>query len=140
MPATEIIERTLARGGYRLTAPRRALLEAMQDLDDHFTAEDVVTAAPEVGRATVFRTLRLMQDIGVVCQVVLDDGSVAYRLTSGGHHHHMVCSQCGAVADFTSHDIEDVLQQLADRTGYEIDAHRLEMYGRCPRCRALPDE
>jgi Fur family transcriptional regulator, ferric uptake regulator len=137
MSSTEAIERTLSRGGYRLTAPRRRLVEAMQELGDHFVAEDVLSATPRVGRATVFRTLRLLQDLGVVCQVVLDDGTVAYRLDyAGGHHHHLICSDCGMVEDFTSGEIEQVIDEVAHRKGFEVDAHRLELYGRCAACTA----
>ena len=134
--STDSIEQTLASEGFRLTAPRRALVEVMQGLGDHFVADDVVEAAPAVGRATVFRTLRLLQDLGIVCQVVLDDGTAAYRLASGGHHHHLVCSECGAVSDFASGDLEGLLDDIARRTGYRVDAHRLEVYGLCPDCRA----
>src|SRR3990172_7328997 len=126
MATTESLALTLARRGRRLTGPRRALLEAMQRLGDHFVADDVVAAAPAVGRATVFRTLRLLQDLDVICQVVLDDGTAAYRLASGGHHHHLVCSDCGAVSDFSSGDLEQLLEGIALRTGYAVDAHRLE--------------
>ena len=135
MVSNALLERRIARSGRRVTRPRRAVLGAMQQLGDHFTAEGVMAAAPEVGRATVFRTLRLLQEIGVLCQVVLDDSTVEYRLTSGGHHHHIVCSECGAVNDFASCDIQELLDELARRTGYEIDSHRLEVYGRCSRCR-----
>ena len=139
MVSSELLERRVARSGHRVTRPRRALLGAVQRLGDHFTAEQLIAAAPGVGRATVFRTLRLLQQIGTLCQVVLDDGTVEYRLTSGGHHHHIVCSQCGAVNDFASCDIQDQLDDLARSTGYEIDWHRLEVYGRCARCqRELP--
>lgn len=134
MESTADIERTLASGGFRLTGPRRTLVEVMQGLGDHFVADEVVEGAPKVGRATVFRTLRLLQDVGIVCQVVLDDGTAAYRLASGGHHHHLVCSECGAVSDFASGDIEGLLDDIARRTGYRVDAHRLEVYGMCPAC------
>jgi Fur family transcriptional regulator, ferric uptake regulator len=136
MSATDVLERSLLRSGHRLTGPRRQLLEVMDGLGDRFTADQVVAASPGVGRATVFRTLRLMQELGVVCQVVLDDGTTAYRLASEEHHHHIVCSDCGAVSDFSSHDIEDLLDELGRRTGFEIDSHRLELYGRCDACRA----
>lgn len=130
----------LLRGGHRLTGPRRLLLAAMGELGDQFTAEELAAAAPGVGRATVFRTLRLMLELGTVCQVVLDDGAVHYRLTSGGHHHHISCSECGAVLDFASCDIDDLLGELSRRTGYAIEAHRLEVYGRCAACRALAED
>lgn len=136
MPALAVVQRQLARTGHRVTGPRRVLLETMAGLGDHFTAEQLQEHAVGVGRATVFRSLRLFQDLGVVCQVILDDGSTAYRLTSPGHHHHVVCSQCGTVDDFAGCDIGDLLAELARRTGYDIEAHRLEVYGRCARCRA----
>lgn len=132
----DAIERLLARRGYRLTGPRRHLLEVMESMGDHFQAEDVLSAAPEVGRATVFRTLRLLQDLGVVCQVVLDQGTLAYRLAPEEHHHHLLCVECGAVEDFSSDSLESVFEELQAKTGYAIEAHRLEVYGRCPVCQS----
>ena len=126
---------SLLGAGHRVTAPRQRLLAAVAGLGDQFTAEELAAAAPGVGRATVFRTLRLMLDLGIVCQVVLDDGTLHYRLTSGGHHHHISCSDCGAVIDFATCDIDDLLGELSRRTGYAIEAHRLEVYGRCAACR-----
>lgn len=136
MAISGAMERRLLAGGYRLTAPRRALIEAMQDLGERFTAEELVADAPTVGRATVFRTLRLLQDLGLVCQVVLPDGGLEYRIDEAGHHHHLVCTECGAIGDFSGCDIDDLLAELARRTGYDIDRHRLEVYGRCARCTA----
>lgn len=136
MVTTRALELRLLRDGHRITAPRRVLLDAMQAVGDHFTAERLRAAAPQVGRATVFRTLRLLQDVGSLCQVVLDDGTVEYRLTAGGHHHHIVCSSCGRVSDFSGCDISDLLAEIAARTGYDIEAHRLEIYGRCDSCRS----
>lgn len=136
MTSADIIEQTLARRGYRLTGPRRALLEVMEGLGDHFVADDVLGAAPLVGRATVFRTLKLLQDLDVVCQVVLEDGTTAYRLAPDEHHHHLLCVECGEMRDFSSDDLEAVLAEVARRTGYSIEAHRFEVYGRCPACQA----
>lgn len=131
----EQIEHAIAGAGRRLTGPRRVLAEALLTLGDHFAAEELLQAAPGVGRATVFRTLRMLQDSGLVCQVVLDDGRTVYRLGSEEHHHHLVCSECGAVADVASSRLEKALGAIAVETGYEVDAHRLELYGRCPECR-----
>jgi Fur family ferric uptake transcriptional regulator len=134
MISLAVLEQRLARSGYRLTRPRRSLLGAMQQLGDHFTAGGLLAITPVVGRATVFRTLRLLQDIGALCQVVLGDGTIEYRLTSGGHHHHMVCSDCGAVTDFAACELQESLARLAERTGYDVSSHRLEVYGRCAQC------
>ncbi len=135
MVSTETLEIRLADSGHRITEPRRALIDAMRDLGDHFTAEELLQATPGVGRATVFRTLRLLLDLGALCHVVMESGTVGYRLTSEGHHHHIVCSGCGAMSDFATCDIQDLLDELHRRTGYEIQAHRLEVYGLCSDCR-----
>ena len=134
--SVQLLERRLARGGLRSTAPRRALLEAMLAMGDHFTAEELSAAVPAVGRATVFRTLRLLQDLGTVCLVVLDDGTSEYRLAEAGHHHHLVCSSCGRVSDIAGCDLTDLLRTVSADTGFEVEAHRLELYGRCSDCRA----
>jgi Fur family ferric uptake transcriptional regulator len=139
MATADPIERTLSRRGYRLTSPRRAVLDTMRELGNHFTAEDVQAASPAVGRATVFRTMKLMRDLGIVCQVVLDDGTVVYQLTAEDdtdHHHHVVCSECGQVTEFASDGLEQVLEGVARTTGFDIDTHRLELYGRCSNCHA----
>jgi Fur family ferric uptake transcriptional regulator len=139
MSIADPIERALSRSGHRLTAPRRAVLDTMRDLGNHFTAEDVQHASPAVGRATVFRTMKLLRDLDIICQVVLDDGAVVYQLNEeddSQHHHHVVCSECGKVAEFASDGLERVLDDVARATGFEIDAHRLEFYGRCAACHA----
>jgi len=138
MVSTRSMERSIERTGRRMTRTRRALIDAIGELGDHFTAEQLTDAVSGVGRATVFRNLRLLQDTGMLCQVVLRDGTTEYRVTPGGHHHHIVCSNCGNISDFENCDISDLLAEIARRTGYEIDAHRLEVYGLCAQCSALP--
>ena len=69
----------------------------------------------------------------------IGDGTARWELLSQAgdeHHHHLVCSECGAVSDFASGDLEGLLDDIARRTGYRVDAHRLEVYGLCPDCRA----
>ena len=137
MAIADPVERTLSRRGYRLTSPRRAVLDTIRGLGNHFTAEEVQLASPEVGRATVFRTMKLMRELGVICQVVLDDGTAVYQLADddrADHHHHVICTECGRVTEFASDGLEGQLEQVATQTGFDIDTHRLELYGRCAAC------
>ncbi|MCC6381556.1 MAG: transcriptional repressor [Dehalococcoidia bacterium] len=133
-----IAEETRARlvgSGCRVTAPRRAILDVMARATAPFTAEELVAAVPEVGRATVFRTVKLFQEAGVLCRVVREDGSPLYQLSGSGHHHHLVCSECGSVGEFSDAALDALIAQNADAQGFALDGHSLELYGRCRRCR-----
>jgi Fur family ferric uptake transcriptional regulator len=102
--------------------------------------DDVLHKTRRVGRATVFRTMKILLDLNIVCRVLLDDGALHYRLSTRGHHHHLVCRDCGRVEDFTKCDVNTLVQELAKATNYEIEAHWLEVYGRCQSCRILNRE
>jgi len=139
-----IIERLELRG-HRITASRRRVLDAVLAQPSHFTIDDVVRdgvvrSAPRVGRATVFRTMKLLLDLNIVCRVLLDDGTLHYRLSARGHHHHLVCRDCGRVEDFSRCDVSALVRELARATDYEIEGHWLEVYGRCHACRLLKKE
>jgi Fe2+ or Zn2+ uptake regulation protein len=128
-----IIQRLEDRG-CRVTAPRLAVLAAAADSGDQFSADEVAHRLPHVGRATVFRTLKLLVEMDVLCRVLLDDGSLRYRWSRRGHHHHLVCSECGAVEDFTACDVAELVSELTRRAGFTVDGHWLEVYGRCAAC------
>ena len=127
--------RGLEEMNYRLTPPRLAVVAAVAARNGPFTIEDISQSLPDVGRATVFRTIKLLLEIDYVCRVLLDDGATRYRVSRRGHHHHLICTQCGAVQDFTDCSVGELAAQLSARTEYEIEGHRLEVYGRCSACR-----
>ncbi|OAI40024.1 hypothetical protein AYO38_06610 [bacterium SCGC AG-212-C10] len=124
----------LGIGGHRLTGPRKAVLETMAAAASPFTAEELCVALPGVGRATVFRTVKLLQELDLVCRVPLEDGSVRYQLSQREHHHHLVCSQCLSVADFSDQQLDALIIGAAQRSGFALDGHSLELYGRCQNC------
>jgi Fe2+ or Zn2+ uptake regulation protein len=134
-PLAEQILEALEERGYRTTAPRRAVAQAVANRDRHFTAEDLRQMLPGLGRATVFRSLKLLVDVGVLCRVLLEDGALHYQASRRGHHHHLLCVECGMSQDLTGCDIEDMLTQTSDRHGFELSGHWLEVYGRCRDCR-----
>ena len=136
MSDLDLIIQRLELRGHRITASRRRVLEALLAAPAHFTVDDVLQQVADVGRATVFRTMKLLQDLNVVCRVMMEDGSLHYRLSTRGHHHHLVCRSCGQVADFANCDVSSLIEQLARSTDYQIEGHWLEVYGRCASCRA----
>src|SRR4029079_12608986 len=115
-----IIERLEMRG-HRITGSRRRVLDAVLAQPAHFTVDDVIHSTRKVGRATVFRTMKLLLDLNIVCRVMLDDGTLHYRVSSRGHHHHLVCIDCGRVEDFTQCDVQSLVRDLAAAKDYEIE-------------------
>jgi Fur family ferric uptake transcriptional regulator len=130
----------LDRAGYRLTEPRRSLAALIAAQDGHFTAAGLVEAARSrnlgVGRATVFRTLEVLEDLGAVERLDLPSGEHAYVGCEPVHHHHVVCSRCGRATEIDDAGLRTVVREIARQTGYRVDEHRLELFGLCPDCLA----
>ena len=87
-----------------------------------------------MGRATVYRSLKLLVEAGVLCRVLLEDGDLHYQLSHRGHHHHLLCVECGASEDLLGCDIEDLLRQVSSAHEFQLSGHWLEVYGRCREC------
>lgn len=133
--------RTLDQAGYRQTGPRRVLAALIEGFDGAFTAADLLAAVRrrglDVGRATVFRTLDLLQSVGSVERVDLPEGEHAYVVCApSAHHHHVICTACGLSTDVDDPGMAQLADSVASRSGYRVDAHRLELFGICPDCRA----
>lgn len=120
--------------GHRATGPRRTVAQAVLSQRGHFTAEELGQQLPDVGRATVFRTLKLLAEMGVVCRVLLEDGRFRYRISYPDHHHHLVCLACGRVEDLVDGSLEATVRRVVQKTRYTSEGHWLEVYGRCPDC------
>jgi Fur family ferric uptake transcriptional regulator len=137
MSELELVIERLELRGHRITGSRRRVIEALLDAPAQFTVDDILHQLPEVGRATVFRTMKLLLDLNVVCRVLMEDGSLHYRLSTLGHHHHLVCRACGRVEDFAKCDVSSLVEELTRNTAYQIEGHWLEVYGTCASCRIL---
>jgi Fur family ferric uptake transcriptional regulator len=139
--ATQIVT-ALDRAGYRLTEPRRSLAALIEDRRGHFTAGELVDAARQrrlgLGRATVFRTLDVLEELGAVERLDLPSGEHTYVICEPAHHHHLVCSSCGRTDEVDDAGLRSVVRDIARRTGYQVDDHRLELFGICPACLARP--
>lgn len=126
---------SLEQRGYRMTAPRRTIIGRIALFGRAFTAEELYEAlrGSEVGRATVYRTLDLLLAQRWLVRLHPSDGVHAYLKTEP-HHHRMVCKACGAVFPFDECDVEGLLDELARRTGFQVEGHWLEAFGLCGPC------
>ncbi len=136
---SDIALQALRGADSRLTPARRAVVEALAG-QEHLTAPEVVEAvqaqAPDVSRASVYRTLDLLTRLGV-CQVATMGSSVVrYTLTPTGKHHHLVCTRCQRSFEFESCGLSALIPELEARTGFRIHAHLLEAFGLCPECQS----
>lgn len=127
---------TLEDRGFRLTAPRRRVADSIEEQRDAFTAEYLCESVPGVGRATVYRTIKLLVESGALCKLAMPDGAPKYSLARVGHHHHTVCVRCGKVGDFRDSTVERMLRSLAKEVDGEIVGHRMEVYIDCSDCAA----
>lgn len=132
------LESVLRENGYRLTAARQAILAALVGSGGHHTAEELAAMVngrtPQVGRMTVYRTLDLLQELGLIRAVYQGSGAAHYVLMEEGHHHHLLCSRCDAVFEFDECMVQEMEEEIRDRFHFEIQGHLLEIYGLCPGC------
>ncbi len=135
MQAESILLAALEEHGSRMTWPRRQLARMLARRKDSFSAEEIVAALPTLGRATVYRTLRLLGEAGVLCKTTMPDGSPRYSLDDTNHHHHLVCVGCERIDEFRHPSIERMLRAMKAHVGSELVGHRLELYHRCAVCR-----
>jgi Fur family transcriptional regulator, ferric uptake regulator len=130
----------LEEAGYRLTGPRRALAGLVASREGHFTADDLLDLARRrrlgLGRATIFRALDVLTELGVIERLDLPSGEHAFVACEPAHHHHVVCASCGRATWVADHELEQVAARIGRETGYRIATHRLELFGICPDCQA----
>ena len=134
--------------GFRMTMGRDAILAVLTQSDEHLSAEDIYLqvhqTCPSVGLTTVYRTLEVLVGMGLVHKLDFGDGRARYELAAGpdkeGHHHHLVCTQCRRVINYTDFIDEEVdlltktQQGLAKKYHFHITDHVIQFYGRCESC------
>ena len=141
MMATSVDDRVdalLAKLGRRVTGPRRRVARLLAGKQGSFSAEAVNEELPDVGRATVYRTLKLLSDAGVLCKAMLPDGSPRYSIDHSWHHHHLICPSCETVQEFRSVELERLLCELGAEIPGRVLGHQVDFYVNCLGC--LQDE
>jgi Fur family transcriptional regulator, ferric uptake regulator len=135
-------ESTLARSGFRLSGPRSAVVTTLADLGCSVTAKEIADRlherGEEVGVASIYRTLELLDRLQLTRRVDMAEGVARYEPIdpSGDHHHHLVCESCGEVSAFEDPELERAIERLAGRVEYSVAAHDVTLRGECPACRA----
>ena len=136
------IKKSLQKAGYKLTPQREATVSILLDReDDHLSAEEVYILvkqkAPEIGLATVYRTLEILTDLNITHKVVFEDGLSRYDLQKNKDrhfHHHLVCIECGTIEEIEEDLLDDVEKEIENRFGFLVHDHQLTFQGICKKC------
>jgi Fur family transcriptional regulator, ferric uptake regulator len=127
-------------GGPRTTPQRQAVLDALTGVDDFRSAQEVhdllSSRGSRIGLATVYRTLALYADRGLVDVLRREDGEAIYRRCSETHHHHLVCRSCGTTVEVEGRAVEAWTSSIATEHGFSDPSHTLEIVGTCADCRS----
>ena len=133
-----IIDR-LRKQGYRLTPQRAMILLVIENSNHHISAEDIYTRVadkyPKVNISTVYRTLELLKQLGMVYEIDLGEGRIRYHPEGKGHHHHLVCQKCGAIIDIDESTLARLKDVLLGRYGFSAQLRHVAFFGLCEHCR-----
>ena len=130
----------LGERGYRITVPRMMIARLLEQKHEGFTAQALCEELPAVGRATVFRTLKLFLETGMLCKLDSPRRATIYSLCERGHHHHSVCVVCGAVEEFRLATAERLMRAIGNDIPGQVIGHRIELYVDCLHadCKVCP--
>ncbi len=136
----ELLEAHIARKGMRMTRQRRVIADVMMHTEGHVNIdqlyERVKKQDPNIGYATVYRTLKLLTEAGLASGAHFGDGAMRFEAAVNRHHHdHLICTECGKIIEFENEEIERLQQAVADRHNFVMSDHKMEIYGTCSDCR-----
>lgn len=130
---------TLKGLGYRLTPQRMMVVEALHNADKHVSAEEIFAQVqakyPYANISTVYRTLDLLKELGLVAEVALGDGCVRFHPVDKGHHHHLVCQKCKKIIDVPESALAPLTESLQREYGFEAELRHMAIFGLCAQCR-----
>lgn len=141
----EAFKQLLKGRGLKVTRQRLMVLEAVAaHPDEHLTAEEIFELVkvdcPDIGLATVYRTIQLLNELRLIDRINFDDGFVRYEMGAVSeckqrhHHHHLICMKCGKVSSFQDDLLEELEDKITVTTGFSIVNHEVKLYGFCKEC------
>ena len=135
----DLLQSYMLKKGLRSTEQRRLIVETFFQSPAHVTIEDLLSQVrahdSKVGYATVYRTLKLLAECGVAQERHFGDGVTRYEIVNDDEHHdHLICIECGAIAEFEEPAIERLQEDVALRYGFRVHSHKHELYGTCAAC------
>lgn len=138
----DVVTQALAARGLRYTASRRAVVVALRSADGPVTLPEILAGDASLAQSSAYRNLAELIDAGVVRRIITSDEFSHFELAehlTGEHHHHLICTTCGAVADITVPlELEDLLERASQAVAAEqrwaVEHHRLDLVGRCTSC------
>lgn len=137
------IAKILEANNLRYTASRRAVVDALHTADRPVTLPEILAGSDGLAQSSAYRNLGELIDAGIVRRIIASDEFSHFELAedlTGEHHHHLICTSCGAVADVTvPHELEELIERasvaVAADLHWAVDHHRLDLVGRCTACR-----
>lgn len=134
----EVFAAFLVKNRLKRSDQREAILDVFLRSERHLSVDDLFHLVrkrhPDVGRTTVYRTLKLLQAAGLASELQIEGQSRFEREYKRQHHDHFICRSCGDIIEFSSPDIERLQDEIAAGIGFAIEGHRHHIYGRCRRC------
>jgi Fur family ferric uptake transcriptional regulator len=135
----ELLNAFMAKRGLRATKQRDTIIEAFFSQPDHVSIEELLARVrvrdPQIGYATVYRTLKLLTESGVAHERKFGDGLTRYELADDdAHHDHLICVECQRIVEFEEPAVEALQETIAKKHGFTIQSHKHELYGVCPDC------
>jgi len=127
------LERQCLDLGLKMTGQRRVIIQVLSQAADHPDVEEVYRRASAIDKrislATVYRTVRLLEDLRAIKKLDFGDGRARYEEASDAHHHHLIDTRTGAVVEFSSPDLDAIKDRIGRELGYRIVGYRLELHG-----------
>lgn len=136
----------LKQNGLKVTGQRVAILQALSDRPGkHLTAEEIYDCVkemfPDIGLATVYRTIQVLSELNLIDKLNLNDGYIRYEIgsmeatSSSHHHHHLICLECGQVYTFQDDLLETLESKIEETMGFTVVNHEVKLYGTCKKCK-----